>query len=127
MSALTPNAHGDAIEICLEVPNLGQAASFYTAMFDALPTATERHMVWIDIPDSRLRLELREALTPATTRLRLCTEPHQLKLVTQRLRHGGVVIAQAGLTTGENPRSITFRDPGHNSWELYTPISTTRP
>ena len=118
--------HGE-LEIRLEVPNLGEAASFYTALFDALPAATERQTVWVDIPDSRLRIELREALTPTTTRLRLCTEPRQLELVTGRLRRDGMVIAQAGLTTGGNPRSISFRDPGDNSWELYTPISVSRP
>jgi hypothetical protein len=66
------------LEVSLDVPNLGQAVGFYSAFFDGAPSATERRIVWFDVPESTLRIELREALAPTATRLRLCTEPRRL-------------------------------------------------
>jgi hypothetical protein len=115
------------LEVCLEVPNLGHAVNLYTALFDAAPTAAERHIVWIDVPDSPVRLGLREVPTPTARRLRLCTDPRRLEVLADRLRRAGMVIAQTGPTPEGTPRSLTFQDPGHNSWELYTPIDTSPP
>jgi hypothetical protein len=84
-------------------------------------------MVWFDVPESTLRIELREALTPTATRLRLCTEPRHLQVVAARLRESGVVIAQAGLTAHGNPRAISFQDPVRNYWELYASVIADLP
>jgi hypothetical protein len=92
------------LEVRLDVPNLGQAVGFYSTLFDASPSAAERRAVWFDVPESTLRIELREALTPTTTRLRLCTDPRRLQVAAARLRQGGVAIAQAGLTPEGTPR-----------------------
>jgi hypothetical protein len=115
------------LEVTLDVPNLGRAVGFYSNVFDAEPAATERHMAWFDVPGATLRIELREALTPTATRLRLCIEPPHLQAVTARLSRGGVAIAQAGLTREGGPREIMFRDPGRNCWNLYSPIEAAAP
>jgi hypothetical protein len=115
------------LEVSLDVPDLGQAVSFYSTLFDVSPSASERRAAWFDVPESTLRVELREALTPATTRLRLCTEPRRLRLVADRLSQSGVAIAQAGLTPNGSPRAISFHDPGRNSWELYVSITVADP
>jgi hypothetical protein len=115
------------LEVCLEVPNLGQAVSFYAALFDCLPAATDGHVVWFDVPKSMLRIELREVQTPTATRLRLWTEPRGLEVLADRMRQIGVAVAQAGPTSERTGRAITFHDPGRNSWELYTSIGIGRP
>jgi hypothetical protein len=115
------------LEVSLDVPDLDRAVGFYSTLFDASPSAAERRMVWFDVPESTLRIELREALTPTATRLRLCTEPRRLQVVAARLSQGGVAIAQAGLTREGNPRAISFRDPGRNYWELYASINVAPP
>jgi hypothetical protein len=87
------------LDVRLDVPNLGQAVGFYSAFFDVAPLVAERRAVWFDVPDSPLRIELREALTPIGTQLRLCTDP----------------------------RAISFHDPGRNRWELYASIAIPAP
>jgi hypothetical protein len=115
------------LEVSLDVPNLGQAVGFYSTLFDASPLAAERRMVWFDVPESTLRIELREALTPTAARLRLCTEPRRLQVLAARLSQRGVAITQAGLTREGNPRAISFHDPGCNWWELYASIIVAPP
>jgi hypothetical protein len=110
------------LEVRLDVPNLGQAVVFYSNIFNARPMAVERRMVWFEVPDSTLSIELREAVTPSATQLRLCTEPRHLQRIAARLTRSGVAIAQAGVTREGRPRAISFHDPGHNCWELYEPI-----
>ena len=110
------------LEVSLDVPNLGRAIGFYSALLGATPSATARRTAWFDIPDSTLRIELREASTPSATRLRLCTESRHLRALSARLSETGVVIAEAGLSQGGGPRAIRFSDPGHNGWELCTAI-----
>jgi len=123
---VSPPVRGQ-LEVRLDVPNLGQAVGFYSNIFDARPTAVERRMVWFDVPDSTLRIELREALTPTAIRLRLCTDLHRLQRVAARLSRSGVTIAQAGLTREGTPRAISFHDPGHNYWELHASIIPASP
>jgi hypothetical protein len=89
--------------------------------------AVERRIVWFAVPDSTCCIELREALTPTPTRLRLCTEPHRVHRVAAELSRSGVTVAQAGLTRDGSPRAISFRDPGRNYWELYTSIIAVSP
>lgn len=113
---------GGQLEVSLEVPNLGQAAVFYSRIFAACPAAVERRMVWFAVPDSALCIELRETLTPTAIRLRLSTGPDRLHRVTAELGRSGVSVARTGLTRDGSPRAISFRDPGRNHWELYTSI-----
>jgi hypothetical protein len=115
------------LEVSLDVPNLGQAVGFYSRLFDVSPLAAERRAVWFDVPESVLRIELREAPAPTATRLRLCTDPRRVHVVAARLSQGGVAVAQAGLAREGSPRAISFRDPGRNSWELYSSIIGTAP
>jgi hypothetical protein len=115
------------LQVSLEVPNLGQAIGFYSTIFAARPTAVERRMVWFAVPDSTFCIELREAAAPTPTRLRLCTEPRRLQRVATELSRTGTSVAQAGLTREGSARAISFHDPGHNHWELYTSIVATLP
>ena len=100
------------LEVSLDVPNLGQAVGFYSNVFDAWPMAIERRLAWFDVPDSTLCIELREALTPTATRLRLCTEQRRVQQVAAQLSRSGVTVLQAGLTRQEPPErsASTTRD-----------------
>ena len=121
------NGPWSEVEVGLDVPNLGRAVGFYCNLFEVSPSGAERRTVWFDVPGSKLRIELKEALTPTPTRLRLCTEPHRLQAVVARLRQGGVAVVQAGLTREGTPRAVSFRDPGRNRWELYASILAPPP
>jgi hypothetical protein len=112
------------LEVRLDVPNLGHAVSFYSRVFDTHPTVVERRLAWFEVPESTLCIELREALTPVQARLRLCTDQSRLQRIASR---SGVTVAQARLTLAGSPRAISFMDPGHNHWELYTPIVASSP
>ena len=110
------------LEVTLGVPDLGRAIGFYSALLSAGPSATARRLAWFDVPDSTLRIELREASTPTATRLRLCTDSRHLAALSARLGQTGVAIAEAGLSQAGGPRAISFSDPGQNRWELCTAV-----
>jgi hypothetical protein len=80
-------------------------------------------MAWFDVPKSVLRLALREVGTPAPLRLRLCTDPKQLRALSAAARRIGLRTAEAGLA-GAGPRAVFFSDLGGNRWEVCTPIGT---
>jgi hypothetical protein len=110
------------LELVLDVPDLGRAVGFYSTLWNSTPAASERGMAWFDVPESQLRLELRETATPTPVRLRLCAESRQLRALCARLGRAGVRTIQAGLSGSGGPRAVGFSDPGGNRWELCTPI-----
>jgi len=113
----------DQFEVSLDVPDLGRAIGFYSTLLDVPPLATERRVAWFDVPDSPLRLELRETSVPAATNLRICAEPARLRAASARLRQTRVRTAERGLTTAGNPRAIALSDPGGNRLELCAPLA----
>ena len=117
------NHAADQYEVTLNVPQLPRAVSFYSTLLDAPPKAAERRVAWFDVPDSPLRLALREGSAPSTARLRVCTDPTRLRAATARLLRTGVRTVASGLSTGGHPRAIEFSDPGGNRLELCAPLS----
>jgi catechol 2,3-dioxygenase-like lactoylglutathione lyase family enzyme len=119
------NQAADQYEVTLNVPHLRRAVSFYSALLDAPPKAAERRVAWFDVPDSPLRLALREGSDPSATSLRVCTDPTRLRAATARLRQIGVRAVGSGLATDGHPRAIELSDPGGNRLEFCAPLSAT--
>jgi catechol 2,3-dioxygenase-like lactoylglutathione lyase family enzyme len=113
----------DQYEVTLNVPRLQQAVSFYSTLLDARPTAAERRVAWFDVPDSPLRLALREGSAPGAASLRVCTDATRLRTATARLRQRGVRTTASGLATDGHPRTIELSDPGGNQLEFCAPLT----
>ena len=111
------------LEVTLNVPHLGQAIRFYSTLLEAPPHARERRVAWFDVPNSPLRLALREGSTPGATNLRVCTDPTRLRAATARLRQIGVRTSASGLATDGHPRAIELSDPGGNRLEFCAPLA----
>ena len=81
----------DQLAVTLNVPDLGRAIGFYSTLLAVSPQAAQRRVAWFDVPDSPLRLELREGDTRTATRLRICATPSRIraahKLLRMLLRH----------------------------------------
>jgi len=113
----------DQFAVSLNVPDVGRAVGFYSALLDADPKAIERRVAWFDVPGSPLRIELRESSAPAATSLRICAEPSRVRAATARLRQTGVRMAESGLLRDGHPRAIALRDLGGNRLELCAPLA----
>ena len=119
------NQAADQYEVTLNVPHLRQAVSFYSTLLDAPTKAAERRVAWFDVPDSPLRLALREGPAPGATSLRVCTDLTWLRAASTRLRQTGVRTVASGLAADGHPRAIEFSDPGGNRLEFCTPLTAT--
>jgi hypothetical protein len=115
----------DQYQVTLNVPHLGRAVSFYSTLLGAPPKAAERRVAWFDVPDSPLRLALREGSAPSAANLRVCTDPTRLRAATARLWQLGVRTTASGLATDGHPRAIQLSDPGGNRLEFCAPLAAT--
>jgi catechol 2,3-dioxygenase-like lactoylglutathione lyase family enzyme len=113
----------DQYEVTLNVPHLQRAVSFYSTLLDARPKAAERRVAWFDVPDSPLRLALREGSVPGAASLRVCIDATRLRTATARLRQRGVRTTASGLAIDGHPRAIELSDPGGNRLEFCTPLT----
>jgi catechol-2,3-dioxygenase len=116
----------DQIAVTLNVPNLGRAIGFYSGLLAVSPRAVERRAAWFDVPDSPLRLELREGSARAATRLRVCASPSRVRAASETLRQRGVRIVESGLMPGGHARALALSDPGGNHLELCAPLGRAR-
>ena len=107
------------------MPHLRRAVSFYSTLLDAPPQAAERRVAWFDVPDSPLRIALRERSAPSATSLRVCTDPTRLRAATTRLKQTGVRTVASGLAGDGHPRAVEFSDPGGNRLEFCTSLTAT--
>ncbi len=117
------NPAADQYEVTLNVPDLGRAISFYSTLLDTRPKAAERRVAWFDVPDSPLRLALREGPASGGASLRVCTDATRLRSATARLRQRGVRTTASGLATDGQPRAIELSDPGGNRLEFCAPLA----
>jgi catechol 2,3-dioxygenase-like lactoylglutathione lyase family enzyme len=113
----------DQYQVTLNVPHLGRAVSFYSTLLGVSPKAAKRRVAWFDVPESPLRLALREGSAPSATHLRVCTDPTRLRAATTRLRQVGVPTTASRRATDGHPRAIEFSDPGGNRLEFCAPLA----
>jgi hypothetical protein len=114
----------DQHAVTLNVPNLGRAIGFYSTLLAVSPQAAERRVAWFDVPDSPLRLELRQGGERTATRIRICAPPSRIRAAHERLL--GMRYAESGLMPGGHPRALALTDPGANQLELCAPLGRAR-
>jgi catechol 2,3-dioxygenase-like lactoylglutathione lyase family enzyme len=117
----------DQFEVTLNVPDLRQAIRFYRALLGSPPVTAARRVAWFDVPDSELRVAVREGSAPGATRLRVCVDPGRLRAASQRLRQIGARLTGSGLASDGHPRAIELSDPGGNRLELCSPLALAPP
>lgn len=116
----------DQLAVTLNVPNLGRAIGFYSTLLAVSPQAAERRVAWFDVPNSPLRLELRQGGERTATRIRICAPPSRIRAAHKRLRKDGMRYAESGLMPGGHPRALALTDPGGNHLELCAPLGRAR-
>ena len=116
----------DQLAVTLNVPNLGRAIGFYSTLLAVAPEAADRRVAWFDVPDSPLRLELRQGDTRTATRLRICAPPSRIRAAHKRSRQEGMRYVESGLMPGGHPRALALTDPGGNHLELCAPLGRAR-
>jgi len=117
----------DQYEVTLGVPRLAPALGFYARLLGVDPVAAERRVAWFDVPETPLRLAIRETADAGTAQVRICVNPAGLRATADRLRQHGHRIHPSGLAPDGHARAISIRDPGGNALEFCAPLSAALP